>query len=72
MLALRLHRYAVVVFKDKETGKKLAQILINEKSNMDYVDLSFDADDSVVITREKIVRKIETIGDKECTNESTK
>ena len=61
MLVLRLHQYTVVVFKDKVTGKKLAQILISEKSNVDYIDLSFDAVDSVAITREKIVRKIEEI-----------
>ena len=62
MLALRLHSRQAMIFRDKKTGKPIAQILLAERSPLDYVDLIVDAVADVVIYRKKVERKIEPIG----------
>lgn len=61
MLALRLHSWQAIVFQDKRAGKPMAQILLSERSPLDYVDLIIDAVDDVNIYRKKVERKIEKI-----------
>ena len=63
MLVLRLHSRQTIIFQDKQTGKPIAQILLSERSPLDFVDLIIDALDNVVIYRKKVERKIEKIGD---------
>ena len=64
MLALRLDKTHAIILEDAESGEKLAQIIINSRSPLHYVDLVADAKKSRVrIEIKEIGRKIEKIGD---------
>jgi hypothetical protein len=63
MLAMRLHKFEIIVLEDREAKKPVAQFLINERSRLDFVDICVDAPWPYRIYTKKISGKVEKIGE---------
>lgn len=57
MLILKLYKDESVEFQNTETGEKIGNIVIGDKSNLEYVYLGFDFPKSITMVRSDAIKK---------------